>query len=187
MGTDWLQLFDGSTAELLMSANESELATFAEMRTRADQRGDSLWEYFPGSDGEVSQHEHSTPLAERLEAMLLSGSSLSELRSELINEYCFSVEWCYLDYWGCFAEVFDGGLPDSQMWERYSSRFEEPEVESSGRYLLTESDLSRIIASLRRHRTELTIMSPVDVNQVQRWLDFTRKHSGFQVAYHLDF
>jgi hypothetical protein len=100
----------------------------------------------------------------------------------------------YVDYWGCYAEVFAGGDPSGAVtWEAFTDPMHGPESSSkepagaSGCYLLTDENVDSIICSLEAHRSEVKIMNDEQIAQLKAWRDFCRKFPGFCVLYQIDF
>jgi hypothetical protein len=136
----------------------------------------------------------SVTAAERLKALVETGSTLEELKEELLHELCVG-DWQYVDYWGCMMEVFRGGEPPGAItWEEfaapiYSARGKpQPEPNgSSGCYLLTFDNVDAILQSLELHRYELQIMGDAQIERLRSWRAFCRKDTEFCILYQIDF
>lgn len=191
MGTDFVQLLDRRTAELILIADEADLVTLVEARTRPNSLPPVWRNRVDLASFSLQPFGEEATIADRLAGQLAAGSELVEIKTELIDELCTS-DWIYLDYWGCMAEVFTGAEPPgASYWENFTAAmFEGPLPEEpglSGRYLLTASNIDAMTRSLRKHVHELDAMRERDVEMLERWHEFCGRHSDYRVVYQIDF
>ena len=90
-------------------------------------------------------------------------------------------EEIYLDYWGCYAEVFDGH-PDGSI----SSSAYLPDEEDETFLLLRPEHVDQMIKSLYEHRDGLSIMDNEQIEKLERWKDFCAANPSHRVAYMFD-
>jgi hypothetical protein len=133
-------------------------------------------------------------IADRLKAHIQNGIALEAIKEELLHQMCLSNNWLHIDYWGCWVEAFPvEGPPGAISWEDFTASIRKlpakpaEESETSGRYLLTADNVSSMLRSLEAHKHELTIMSQPEIDHLQRWQAFCRKHPSFCVVYQIDF
>ena len=91
-------------------------------------------------------------------------------------------EEIHLDYWGCYAEVFDGH-PEGSI----SSLDYLPGEAEETFLLLRPNHVDQIVKSLSEHMDDLSIMDKERVRKVERWRDFCAANPGYMVAYLFDF
>jgi hypothetical protein len=190
VGTDYLELLDRRTAEVVIRADESDLISLVESRTTSD--GIPVWKSYWNAERESSvDFERATKAAERLKTQLHHGRTLEEIKDELLWEICIGGRFLYLDYWGCWVEAFPvEGPPGAVPWDEFTVPIRavaETNKEASGGYLLTDANAGAIIRSLTVHRNELTIMGDPEIDQLRRWRAFCLKHPGFCILYQIDF
>jgi hypothetical protein len=191
VGTDFLHLLDRRRAEIIIHANESELASLVDVATGLMRP--HVWANYWDAKKEKSVDFFPTILsAERLRVLLGNGETIEVIKEELLRELCTG-GWLYVDYWGCYAEVFAGGDPPGAVtWEAFTKAMH-PENTSakpdgaSGCYLLTNDNVDSILRSLEEHRAEVKIMNESQIAQLKAWRDFCRKFTGFCVLYQIDF
>lgn len=187
MGTDFRQLFDAKTADILARGTADDLCAFVDSRAGlAGSDKPRIWgSYFDLLGRQIDLGEFLNA-SQRLEALLKFGWGLQELREELVNDLCLSSEWLHVDYWGCMAEVFGdqppGSLPLNRWWRARGGRYEDEEIS----YILTDDNVSAIRESLGRHRSELTIMDDRSLDQLRCWAEFCGKQNAFRVVYNID-
>ncbi|HYL75454.1 MAG TPA: hypothetical protein VEU96_14675 [Bryobacteraceae bacterium] len=194
MGTDYLQLLDRRTAELVVGGSAADLATLVEARTTLD--GPPVWRnYWDAKNQIVADFARTTSATQRLRTIIESGSSLEEIKDDLIRQLCIG-DSLYLDYWGCYAEVFSVQGPlGSITWEQFTapmrntsvSRVEPEEAESTGCFLLTNDNVESILLSLEAHRDELRVMDEFQIDRLREWRAFCGRHPGFCILYQIDF
>lgn len=187
MGTDFLSLFDRHAAEIIMGANETELATLVDLKTTLD--GPLVWrEYLNDSKDGLLPFDKFMTSAERLVRMLRD-CRLDEIKRDLILHLCSSCAFLHVDYWGCWAEVFTNGASETIVtWESFAAPID-PKTEmdvSSSCYLLTNDNVQAILDSLEAHRSDVTIMSDAEIDRLRSWRAFCLKHPEFCVLYHID-
>ena len=94
----------------------------------------------------------------------------------------FGDEEIHLDYWGCYAKVFDGH-PEGSI----SSLDYLPGEEEETFLLLRPDHVDRMIKSLHEHIDHLTIMDKEQIEKIERWRDFCVANPSHMVAYMFDF
>jgi hypothetical protein len=94
----------------------------------------------------------------------------------------FGDEELFLDYWGCYAEVFDG-RPDGSI----SSLDYLPDEEEETFLLLRPDHIGQIIRSLRDHLDDLNIMDKEKIDKVESWKEYCRANPDYWIAYLFDF
>ena len=192
MGTDYLQLFDRRAAEIIMQADESDLASVVDLRTKVDRP--SVWKhYWDESKQTLVEFNFTTTSVERLKILVETESTIEKIKEELLDELCVSY-WQHVDYWGCMAEVFRGGEPPRAItWEEFTApvysadRSKQEPAGSSGCYLLTGENVDSILQSLELHRHELQIMGDAQIERLRSWQAFCRKGTDFCILYQIDF
>src|SRR5262249_2324333 len=118
MGTDFLQLFDKRTAQLIVEGDESDLVTLVDFRTRQERA--PIWHaYWSPGDSRFIDFEPRTPNAVRLRTQLAHGTTIEAIKEDLLHELCIMEAMFYVDYWGCYAEVFIDGPPGALTWEEF--------------------------------------------------------------------
>jgi len=109
----------------------------------------------------------------------LADRMLAEGRDPLV---ALGDEEIYLDYWGCYAEVFDGH-PEGSI----SSLDYLPDEEEETFLLLRPDHVDRMVRSLNEHRDDLNIMDKEQLEKLERWRDFCAANPSQMVAYIFDF
>ena len=109
----------------------------------------------------------------------LADRMLAEGRDPLV---ALGDEEIYLDYWGCYAEVFDGH-PEGSI----SSLDYLPDEEEETFLLLRPDHVDRMIKSLREHSDDLSIMDEEQIGKLEKWRDFCAANPNYMVAYFIDF
>ena len=203
MGTDNVELLDKRAAEIIIHGSKADLIALVEARTRPII-GPPVWrEYWDAARESMQEFSREVKVEDRFKAIATSAREIAAIKSELIRELCTS-DWLYLDYWGCTAEVFGGvDPPGATKWEEFVAPMfpdgpPEPPVhydedgsvlwiETSGRYLLSSSDTNAMIASLRKHVQDLSVMCEADIAKLERWHHFCAAHPDFCVVYQIDY
>ena len=194
MGTDFLQLLDRRTAEIVIAGTESDLAALVDLKTTSG--GPPVWRsYWSAPEEQFIDFDSATTAAERLEKILKCGSTVAEIKQSLIRDLCVSRAWLHLDYWGCWAEVFSlQDPPGALTWENFTASLDaaagrqtDESTESSGCYLLTRDNVDSILSSLETHALELEIMHELQVERLRGWQALCCKHQEFCMLYQKDF
>jgi hypothetical protein len=193
MGTDYLQLLDRHTAEIIMSADDSALAALVDLRTGIE--GPPVWQnYWDAKQAKSSGFEIVTRAAQRLQTILDCGSTIEEIKDQLLNDLCIGGAWLYLDYWGCWAEAFSGEVPHGAIaWEDFTRPIRPNEGtaveyrgDNSGCYLLTPENTDSILKSLEVHREDWRIMNDSDFVRLRAWKNFCHANPGICILYQID-
>ena len=91
-------------------------------------------------------------------------------------------EEIYLDYWGCYAHVFNGH-PEGSI-----SSLDYTPGESEEIFLLLRPDhVGLMVKSLHEHADDLRVMNKEQIAKVERWRDFCAANPSHMVAYMFDF
>ena len=123
MGTDYVQLLDKRTARLIMTGDEETLAVLVDSRTRPVQ-GPPVWcQYWDLKANKLRDFSPQVNGLERLRILMNSGTTLHEIRRELIRVLCES-DFLRVNYWGCHAKVFSGHAtpPGGNTWEEFEAQ-----------------------------------------------------------------
>lgn len=94
---------------------------------------------------------------------------------------CFIGSPLYLDYWGCYSEVFGGMEPVGSV---FNTSFIPGEEEAWFLFLLPEH-IDRMLASLWKHSSELRV--PVDIAELRRFREIAAADQNLKVAYVFDY
>jgi hypothetical protein len=87
-------------------------------------------------------------------------------------------EEIFLDYWGCYEQVFDG-RPSGSI----SSR-DLLQAEAEGMFLLLRAEhVDRIIKSLHSHIEELSVMTQEQISTLEKWRSLSLANHHYMVAY----
>ena len=194
MGTDYLQLLDRGAAELIIRGNGEDLVALVESRTTSIE-GPPVWNsYWDAMQEKFVDFRRDASSAERLKTKLDQGTTLEEIKDDLLQNLCLARNFLYVDYWGCWSEIFSvEGAPGSIPWEDFTAPMrgaipsKKEKWGTSGCYLLTDDNVSAIMRGLETHQDELTIMSSQEVERVRRWQSFCRKMPTFCMTYQNDF
>ena len=190
MGSDYLQLFDRRTAEVILGAAESELAALVDLRGKAGEP--PVWNsYWDPKQKKSVDLEFGTKSGKRLQVILESALSLKQIKEELLEVFCIGAHF-YLDYWGCWMEVFSGegpagAVPRENFMSSLSPNKIDAEGCASGRYLLKPENVEAIRSSLEMHRQEWSIMNDANLERLRGWQKFCVANSGYCVLYQMDF
>lgn len=191
MGTDYLQLLDRRTAEIIIHGEGNDLAAVVDLRTAMNMK--PIWkQYWDDHKKGFIDFDSGITAAERFKILIETGSTIEEIKEELLRELCIS-HWLYVDYWGCYAEVFGADPPGAITWEEFiapmyrTAGSKQEEYGVSGCYLLTHDNVDSILKSLECHRHELQIMDQSKVDRLRYWQNFCRKHAGSSILYQIDF
>ncbi|MGA9669126.1 MAG: hypothetical protein WBQ94_07960 [Terracidiphilus sp.] len=168
MGTDLVRLFDRRLSNEILSLAMEDIANFLEPRLH--QLG-NFSEFVCGFGMDV-------PAALRLEQLQHQGRTEEELKYDLVEHLCISVERLVLDYWACYIEVFSGdppgSIPDYKLFPHLTEQ----------RYLLLLAEhVDLMLESLDSHRSEVVVMSDADISTLRSWRDQCTADVGKMVAY----
>ncbi|MGA2654093.1 MAG: hypothetical protein ABSF28_26530 [Terracidiphilus sp.] len=168
MSTDWVCLFDKRLSDEILSLATADLADFLQPRLHELA---SFSEFICGFAEEI-------PAPVRLSQLRQQGRTEEQLKCDVVQSLCISSDPLYLDYWGCYAEVFigdpPGSIPESELFPHLKEQ----------RYLLLRSDhVDLMLASLESHRAEVVVMSDANVSLLRNWRDQCGQDTGKMVAY----
>src|SRR5712692_7121602 len=106
MGTDYLQLFNKEVADKILAMELEPMTQFLELNIEFLKRKNR--ETILRSSVQFVMAEAGCSTKEAIATLLERDEKLSEIRVSLALDSGFSTERISLDYWGCYAEVFDG-------------------------------------------------------------------------------
>jgi hypothetical protein len=173
MGTDWLQLFDKRLSDKILAMNRQRLMRFLEENVDVLKEKDKR-DTVHYSSIIFTMNQHKISVAQAVDR-LIAGSGLQDLKIQIAFDFCFGEEWIYLDYWGCYAHVFNEGDPKGSIQsDKYLS-----DKENVGFLLLTPDHVDRIVKSLKEHADDLHVMERADIERVEYFRDFCRGHPGY--------
>ncbi|MBA2341455.1 MAG: hypothetical protein H0V88_13780 [Pyrinomonadaceae bacterium] len=177
MGTDSIKLFDKALADQILVMERESLTRFLEDNLSALKQKE-----FVLNPVMYEIEENGGSIPDTLERLLSSEYTLTGLKSELAQDFAFGDEEIYLDYWGCYAEVFDGH-PEGSI----SSLDYFPDHEEETFLLLRPDHVDQMIRSLCNHMDDLSIMNKEQIEKVGRWRDFCAANPSYMIAYQFDF
>ena len=171
MGADWLQLFNKRLCDEIVALKTHALPEF--VKRHQDLFGEfSIFRY----------GFNDVPATDRIQRLLEGGETEASLRAHLVDALCFSERMVYLDYWGCYVEVFASADPPGAIADFHLF----PERQQQNFLLLLPNHVDHILDSLSVHRPELTVMTEEDVNVVRQWRDICTADPSRMVAYVFD-
>jgi hypothetical protein len=181
MGTDSVKLFNKTLSDRILGMTKSGVIRYVE------ENLESLKE-IEKSGGFVhslvlfEMNNGAGFVAQAVERLIAEGNPLKQLKDELIHDFAFGEERIYLDYWGCYAEVFTEGDPKGSLSSMKYFGYEED------LYLfLKPSHVDRMTRSLKEHLNDLRIMGEAEIERLEYFRDFCAGHPGYWVAYLHDF
>ena len=181
MGTDSVKLFNKSLSDRILAMRKSELIPYIEENLDAlkqkENAGGFIHRSIPFELG-----ERGSSVAQAFDRMIIDKESLPTLKRDLILDLAFGEEEIYLDYWGCYAEVFrDGDPKDSISSMKYFNDEEELYL------FLLPSHVDQMIRSLKQHLDDLRLMGKEGIGRLEYFRDFCLNHSGYWIVYLFDF
>ena len=111
-----------------------------------------------------------------------SALTLPQLKSQAVFDFAFRDEEILVDYWGCYAHVFDGHPAGSISSLEYL-----PDEEEETFLLLRAEHVEQMVQSLREHSDDLRVMREKDIDQLDQWRELCAGNDSYRVAYLLDF
>lgn len=177
MGTDSIKLFNKTLADQILAMEREPLTRFLEENIGILKPQD-----FTLNPVLFEMEQSGDSVSNVIEKLLSNESTLTGLKSEVAQDFALGDEELHLDYWGCYAEVFDGH-PEGSI----SSLDYLPEQEEEVFLLLRPDHISQITKSLHNHINDLSIMDKEQIEMVERWRDFCANNPIYMVAYLFDF
>jgi hypothetical protein len=176
MGTDRVKLFDKHLADTVLAMNRSELEAF--ITERADSlQAKQLYCYL----------DFTVPLRDAIDKVLSGrppskseAEQFAEFRQNVALDLALGEQEIAIDYWGCYCETLMSATGMLSCMDYM--RFEEEVF-----LLLLPEHVDLMLASLREHATDLNIMGPAEVQELQHFRDHCRENADYRVAYFLDF
>lgn len=181
MGTDRVKLFNKTQSDQILGLTRVGLVHFVENHLdelrHKEKNGESV-----DSVILLELKEKGGSVAQAVDRLIAEKNPLKQLKEELISDFAFGKEEIYLDYWGCWAEVFDQTHPKGSISSlKYLGHEEELYL------FLKPPHVDQMIQSLKKHVNELRVMKQKDIERLEYFRDFCLGHSGYWVAYHFDF
>jgi hypothetical protein len=177
MGTDSAKLFNKALADQILAMQSGQLTSFLEENIGVLQRKPSNLSLV------LFEMERNGGSASSAVERLLSGEqTLTELRADIAQDFAFGDEEILLDYWGCYAHVFDGH-PEGAI----TSCDYLPEQEEEIFLLLRPEHVDQMIQSLHAHEDDLSVMGKGDIERLEGWRDFCASDTSYMVAYLFDY
>ena len=111
MGPDYLHLFNKALADEILSMDRESFARFVDLNhAKATDSSVVFWK----------EREQCSAL-ETIDNLIAKGSDLEEMKRDFVMDIAFETDaegkkkTIYLDYWGCWAEVFCDGMPEGMI------------------------------------------------------------------------
>lgn len=126
MGTNSIKLYNKKLSDQILGMKRSTLTHFLESHLdvlRSKEKADGYTHC--GLISEMNNYKYS--LIKAIES-ILKETKLREFKKQVAFDFCYGNEVIYLDYWGCYAEVFAEGKPKGSIscivtWEKKSAIF----------------------------------------------------------------
>jgi hypothetical protein len=176
MGTDSITLFNKSVADKLLAMDQVSLTRYLEENIEVLKR-----RKFRYSPVVLEMNQSGSSVSEAVE-VLSKSCTLNALKAALVRDFALGDEEIYLDYWGCYAAVFDGH-PDGSI---SSLTYLPDEIEETF-LLLQPNHVGQMIESVYLHLDELRVMDRQKIKRVEEWRDYCIADSSYLVAYLFDF
>jgi hypothetical protein len=181
MGTDGLSLFNRAMADLIHSLPTNELIDlFAD---KLPQLREHPTPFPPMVIRTIDAYE-GTP-RQWLEQHIRNDVERQEFVTRFALEFVLGREEIHLDYWGCWAEVFEEEEPDGIVDTRQYLGTE-PDYEEDA-ILLPIAGVESILNSLRAHQEELSVMNTHDIERIESWRVLCLTDPSYMIAYRHDF
>ena len=177
MGTDSVKLFNKALADQILSMELASLTHFLEEKVSFLQQ-----KPFNLSLVLFEMDQNGGSVAEAIARLLSSEQTFTQLRSDVAQDFAFGDTEIYLDYWSCYAHVFSDH-PDLSI----SSVDYLPDQEEETFLLLRPQHIAQMIASLREHGDDLTVMSTDDIKKLEDWMNFCVADPRYMLSYHFDY
>ena len=108
--------------------------------------------------------------------------TLPQLKSQAVFDFAFGDKELLLDYWGCYAHVFDGNPAGSISSLEYL-----PNEEEETFLLLRAEHVEQMVHSLREHMDDLRVMREKEIDELDEWRQLCAGNHSYRVAYLFDF
>lgn len=177
MGTDSVKLFNKALADQILAMRRGPLTSFLEENIGALQQKRSTLSLIVFEMG-----QNGGSVSDSVERLLSGEQTFTELRVDVAQDFAFGDQEINLDYWGCYAHVFNGH-PESSI----SSLDYLPDQEEEIFLLLRPEHIDQMIESLHEHADDLRVMSTGDIETLEQWRNFCGDVPGYMVAYHFDY
>ena len=177
MGTDSVKLFNKALADQILGMERGPLTHFLEENISSLQQKPatvSLILFEMGQNG--------GSVSDSVESLLSGEQTFTDLKTGVAQDFAFGNEEIYLDYWGCYAHVFNGH-PECSI----SSLDYLPDQQEEIFLLLRPEHVDQMLESLHEHADDLSVMSTADIETLERWRDFCGADPSSMVAYCFDY
>jgi len=181
MGTDSAKLFNKTLSDRILGMTKSALIRYVEENLETLKEVEKSGG-FVHSILLFELNERGGSVAEAVERLIAEENTLKRLKDELIHDFALGEETIYLDYWGCYAEVFAEGDPKGSLSSVKYFGYEEELY-----MFLKPPHVDRMIRSLKEHLNDLPIMGNEGIERLEYFRDFCAGHPGYWVAYIFDF
>ncbi|HSE25412.1 MAG TPA: hypothetical protein VLB68_27360 [Pyrinomonadaceae bacterium] len=159
MGTDSIKLFNKTLADEILAMDQPSLTRFLEENLDSFKR-----KKFSSNSLLLQMGQNGDLVSDAVENLLTGAYSLPALKNEVVRDLAFGEEEIYLDYWGCYAFLFDDHPSGS-----ISSLDYVPNEEEETFLLLQTANVNQIIESLYAHIDDLNVMDREKVKRVEDW------------------
>jgi len=177
MGTDSIKLFNKTLADQILAMERQSLTRFLEENIGVLKQKD-----FTLSSVLYEMEQSGGSVSDAVERLISGEYTLTGLKIEAIQDFAFGDEEIYLDYWGCYAEVFDGRPEGSISSVEYL-----PDQEEKTFLLLRLDHVDQMIRSLYNHINDLSVMDEEKIKKIEKWRSFCAANPDYIVAYMFDF
>ena len=162
MGTDSVKLFNKTLADRILAMSREELVSFLEENIGALRQKLSILNLVL-----FEMKKKGDSVSDSIDFLISGGQSFTQLSAELAQDFAFGDAEIHLDYWGCYAHVFDGH-PESSI----SSLNYLPDQEEETFLLLRTEHVDSMLESLQKHANDLRVMSKRDIETLEQWRNF---------------
>lgn len=177
MGTDRVKLFNKALVDQILAMEQEQLTRLLEENFAALQQKPSTLNLVLF---DVAQNGGS--VADSVERLLSGEQRFTQLRADVAQDFAFGDAEIYLDYWGCYAHVFDGH-PESSISSLDYLTDQEEEI-----FLLLRAEhVGQMIESLHEHADDLRVMNASDIEMLEQWKKICSADPGYLVAYLFDY
>lgn len=177
MGTDSVKLFNKALADQILALERGQFAGFVEENIGALRRKPATLSLVL-----FEMEQNGGSVSDAVERLLSGEQTFTELKTDMAQDFAFRDEEIYLDYWGCYAHVFNGH-PEGSV----SSLDYLPHQEEEIFLLLRPGHVAQMIESLHEHAGDLRVMDAGDIQRLEQWRGLCAADPSYMVAYHFDY
>jgi len=177
MGTDSVKLFNKALADQILTMERGQLTSFLEENLGSLKQKPSTLSLV------LFEMEQNGGSVSDAAGRLLSGEqTFMELRADVAQDFALGDEEIYLEYWGCYAHVFNGH-PEGSI----SSLDYLPDQDEEIFLLLRPEHVDQMVKSLHEHAGDLRVMDTGDIERLEQQRDLCAADSSYMVAYRFDY